>query len=267
MLDEKDDAPRRGWPPHCVELDTPVLAMIADVWKALRTGIEKYWRVIQYVCIGVALVLVGGSLYANWSNLSALDWKLDYVWFAVSLLLVSMAVLSLAVWWTLSIRLLGGQLGWKRGARIWAFAQLAKYLPGGIWNYASRVVACDRVGISKSRATLSLVIETVLRIQSAVLVLLSSLPFWPESEWRGVRLLLVVGILLSGFLVLNPRILDSSINLVLRILGKPVINNRLRVMSRMQVRRSDKIIRYFRANPYSLQSLYGHGKLIWLVTV
>jgi len=224
MAGEEDDVQHRDWLAICVERCAPAVATIKDLWNAVRKGLERYWKTIQYCFIAISLLLIGGSLYANWTSLSSLEWQLDYGQFAVSLLLVSVAVLSVAVWWTLSIRLLRGRLGWRQGARIWAFAQLAKYLPGGIWNYASRVYASDRAGISKRRTALSLAVETVLRIQAAAIVFLASLPSWPESEWHGVRLLVVVGVLALGFIALNPRVLDRGMNLILRTLGRPAIS-------------------------------------------
>jgi len=191
--------------------------------------IKSHWRLIQVLFVGLAFLMIGLTLYANWSDLSSFDWELNYLWFIVSLLLVSVAVLSLAAWWTLSIRLLQGQLlqgqlGWRQGTRIWAFAQLAKYLPGGIWNYASRVYACDRAGVSKSHTALSLAIETVLRVQAAIIVFLASLPFWPTIEWSDTELLLVSGVLLVGFLALDPHILNRGLNLALRMWQRPPVN-------------------------------------------
>lgn len=200
------------------------MVLIRGLWRAVKGSIEKRWKLIQYTSVGISLLLIGGSLYGNWSYLATLHWKPDYLWFATSVLMVSVAIFSLAIWWTLSIRLMEGELGLRRGARIWAFAQLAKYLPGGIWNYASRVYACDKAGISKSQASLSLAIETVLRMQAAVIVFLASLPFWPQSYRHGVMLLFVVSLLLLGFLVLNPSILERAMNLSLRMLGRPPIS-------------------------------------------
>ena len=197
---------------------------MTNYWQSLKRVVNKYWRLIQYSVVGLAFVLIGITLRTYWNDLSSFDWELSYPWFVTSLLLVSIVALSMAVWWTLSIRLLQGQLGWKRGVRIWALSQLAKYLPGGIWNYAGRVVACDRVGVSKGRAALSLAIETVLRIQAAAVVFLVSLPFWPKVQWSRAELVLVVGSLLLGLVALDPHILSKGIDFILRILRRPPAN-------------------------------------------
>lgn len=198
--------------------------LIRQGYRRLRGGLETYWKVIQYVFIGLAFLLIGVSLYANWRELSAHDWQLNLFWFLLSLFLVSAVVLTLPVWWTLSLRFLGDRLAWGQGVRIWSIAQLAKYLPGGIWNYASRLYACDRAGLSKRHVGLSLAIETILRIQAAAVAFLLSLSLWPTHEWSSSTLLAVAALLLLGCLVLYPPVLQKGMNGALRILRRePVV--------------------------------------------
>jgi len=59
-------------------------------------------------------------------------------------------------------------LGWKgtrlQATRTWVQSEAMKWLPGGIWGYASRVVKAPEIGASKSIATASLVAELLLTI-------------------------------------------------------------------------------------------------------
>jgi uncharacterized membrane protein YbhN (UPF0104 family) len=192
----------------------------------LKRVLNRHWKAIQYCFVGLVFLFIAIALVTNWKELSSFNWELNYLWFTGSLVLVSVSMLSLAVWWTLSIRLLHEPLGWGRGTRIWSLSQLAKYLPGGVWNYVSRAYASDKAGVSKRHTVLSLVIETVLRILAALIVFLASLPLWPRSEWSLIELLLVLGVLLLGLLVLNPSILNRGINLALRIIKRPPVDLR-----------------------------------------
>ena len=197
---------------------------ITNCWQVFRETLSRHWKAIQYCIVGLTFLFIGISLRANWEELSSFSWELDRVWFTASLVLVSVFVLSLAVWWTLSLRLMREPIGLGQGTRIWAMSQLAKYLPGGVWNYVSRVVATDRVGVSKRHSALSLLIETVLRIQAAIIVFLVSLPLWPSIELSRSELLLVVIVLLLGLIVLNPSILNRSVNLALWLLRREPVD-------------------------------------------
>lgn len=207
----------------------PVYNAIALCWQASKAIIARRWKFIQYLCVALAFFFIGTALYANWDSLSSLKREVNYLWFTLSSSIAAIAILSLAVWWTLSVRCLQNQsaqrrLGWKHGVRIWAVAQLARYLPGGIWNYVGRAYACAQAGVSKSCTALSLAIEAVLRVQAAIIVFLTCLPLWPVSEWSDTELFLAVGLLLAGFLVLKPGILNRGINVVLQIWRRSPIN-------------------------------------------
>lgn len=192
--------------------------------QTIKSLFVTHRKAIQYVVVSLIFLLVGLSIYLNWQELAAYEWQLDVPLFAVSLLLVSLVALSVAIWWVWSIRLMDRRLAWRKGIRIWTLAQLAKYLPGGVWNYASRVYACDREGVPTTHAAVSLVIETVLRIQAAIAVFFFSFPWWPHQDWSVLELLLLISVLLSGFVILSPRILRRIVNWGLRLLRRPSID-------------------------------------------
>lgn len=199
-------------------------SVIANCWRGGKRLFRKHWRLVQYCFVGLVFLPIGISLYTNWRELSSFKWELDYRWLALSIPLVSASVLSLAAWWTWSVRLLQEPLGWRQGTRIWAVSQLAKYLPGGIWNYVSRAYASERAGVSRRHAALSLVIEVILSIQAAIIVFLASLPFWPTNECSYAELLVLVGIVMLGFIALKPSLLNGSVNLALRVLGREPVD-------------------------------------------
>ena len=179
---------------------------------------------IQYSFAGLLFVLIGVTLYVRWKSLAGYSWELNYRWLVLSLLLASGGPLSLAVWWVTSIRLMKGSLGWAQGTHIWVYAQLAKYLPGGIWPYASRMVAAGKAGVPRSCAALSLVVETVLRVQAAIIVFLVSLPFWPMNRWSPGQLTLIAIALLASFALLDPRLLNKVLGLGSRALRRPAVS-------------------------------------------
>ncbi len=198
-------------------------SFIARAWHEFRVWGKKNWKVMQYVFASLVLLLMGLTLYTQWHRLSAVGWDLDYGWFIASVLLVSITLLSMSLWWTWSLNLLHARLKIGEGVRIWVFSQLAKYLPGGIWNYASRVYRCDQAGIAHTYTTLSLVVEAILRVQAAIIVFLISLPLWPHHTWSTLELIVMACALLLGFGVLNPRFLNWGVNVALRFLHRPPV--------------------------------------------
>ena len=205
---------------------TEVSVQSADTrpWQGLKRTLSKHWRLVQLGFLGLSLLLIAISLYTNWNALSSFSWELNYPLFVVSLLLVSVMMFTLAVWWTFSIRSMQEQLGWREGTRIWAISQLAKYLPGGVWNYVGRAYATVRAGVSQQHSIVSLVIETILRLLAAIIVFFASLPLWPEADRSQLPLIFLVSALLMGLVALHPVILSWTANTALRVLRRQPVD-------------------------------------------
>ncbi len=197
---------------------------LATWWRAASRFVEAHRLLMRYLYFVSLFLLIGAFLLSTGGQLKLAGWSPNYALFGVSLLLVSLAVLSLAFWWVFSLRFLGEHIGMVAGVRIWVFAQLAKYLPGGIWNYASRVYACDQVGVSRRNAALSLGLEAILRVLAAVIVFLLSVPFWPIGTRLPVTALSLVGILAVGFTALHPRVIEWGMNRVTKILRRAPVS-------------------------------------------
>jgi glycosyltransferase 2 family protein len=81
------------------------------------------------------------------------------------------------------------------GLRIFIDSQFAKYIPGGFWNYAGRIVLASKAGVPLEAQFTSIVYENVLLVSAALtysLVLAVSLNFHPIILLLSALLLLVL---------------------------------------------------------------------------
>jgi hypothetical protein len=99
--------------------------------------------------------------------------------------------------WTWILESLGYSLPYLVGVRAWLTSESLRWLPGGVWKFASRVVAAQNLGIPLAIASLSLPVELAAAVVSWVIVALG-------------------GILLSG---LGGRFLAAYANWILPIAG------------------------------------------------
>lgn len=109
-----------------------------------------------------------------------------------------------ALGWHLILRALGEKPQIAQSFWIWMASSLGRYLPGGIWPYASRVVMSVDSGIPLATASISLYLETLLLVVSSLAVGLPALAF---SNKVGVSLLQAVlglGVCLAA---LHPRVI------------------------------------------------------------
>jgi len=89
---------------------------------------------------------------------------------------------------------------------------IAKYLPGNIWQFYGRVVAAKNAGFSSSAATLSVVLEPLLMAAAALAIaLLGS----QRNNW------LLQGLILMAVLVsIHPRVLNPLLQVASRLKGR-----------------------------------------------
>ncbi|SDW04157.1 lysylphosphatidylglycerol synthase domain-containing protein [Paenibacillus sp. CF384] len=86
----------------------------------------------------------------------------------------------------------GVKLPMLDGLRIFIDSQFGKYLPGGFWNYAGRVVLASRAGVSMNAQLAAIIYENVLLVSAALcyaLILLVSLDIAPAVCIFGVFVL------------------------------------------------------------------------------
>ncbi|MFQ5875126.1 MAG: hypothetical protein ACE5JL_15200 [Dehalococcoidia bacterium] len=142
--------------------------------------------------------LLAWRLYRDWHSLPAGFFQsVDYSLLAGSLACLMGALLFVSSRWGMTLRALGASLSWKTSVRIWFLSQTGRYLPGGVWTYMGRFYL-SQGEMGGDTAILSMILETVLRILSEVLVFLLSLPFWPNRGFIDGRVWLLAASYRNG---------------------------------------------------------------------
>jgi len=189
------------------------------------TILRRKRKTLQYVLGMVIFVCLGTSLLKNWSGLKEHQWHFRYSFLALSFLLLVGISFFLAFNWSLALRFFSQGLGWRQGTKIWLLSQIAKYLPGSIWNLVGRVYWCEREGIPKIETIGSIVLETVLTLVSGAIVVLGVLFLGVDigpAGWKVISLAAVLGGF--PFVVLTPSIWNKGLNFALRIFGRDEIH-------------------------------------------
>ncbi|HXM01204.1 MAG TPA: lysylphosphatidylglycerol synthase domain-containing protein [Chthoniobacterales bacterium] len=134
--------------------------------KKKSSILAKVRRVLPWVAIGcVALALV-----PRMAELKQCIERLSPAWIAPAL------ALCLAYWffnagvWSWILESLGYPLPYLVGVRAWLTSESLRWLPGGVWKFASRVDAARNLGIPLRIASISLPLELATVVLSWVIV-------------------------------------------------------------------------------------------------
>jgi uncharacterized membrane protein YbhN (UPF0104 family) len=123
----------------------------------------------------------------------------------------------------------GHRLPVAASTRIWSTSELARYLPGAIWQVLGRVYLVRKYGVDAATSSTSQVLELTIFLLANLFTGLVCLPWFggrmdADARWY---LYLAAGIAPLLLLLLHPKIFLGVINRVLKWVGKPPFDLRL----------------------------------------
>jgi glycosyltransferase 2 family protein len=141
----------------------------------------------------------------------------NLVLFALGCAALGAYYLVFVLGWTWILAEWGIRLSYPAALRAEMVSMLAKYIPGGIWTPAARVVAARRAGVTDAAlVTSSMLLEAGLSAVSGVIVFVVSLPFVDEVN-APLAPLVIFGAVLA--VLVQPRVFRPLAGKVLRRLG------------------------------------------------
>lgn len=168
------------------------------------------------------LVFLFKIIFDNWSTISLLEVRFNYT------NILNLVIFSLSVYliniisWHLALLSIGSRVSFADNFRIWMLANLTRLIPGGIWQYPSRIILLNKSGISKTEGIKSLVVESVFNLSMGSITVLLSLFYWdlPKNLSNIYTLSwILISALLLVLLVFNNQILNLLAPLIGKIKG------------------------------------------------
>jgi glycosyltransferase 2 family protein len=170
---------------------------------------------LTLLAIFLALLVWGirGSFHSAWKDLR--DANLG--WFVLACVAVAAYYLVFVIGWMKILADWGVRISYPTSLNSEIVSMLAKYVPGGVWTPAARVVAMRRAGVTDAAlVTAAMLVEAGLSAVAGVFVFAISL-VWVHGVNGPVIPIGVFGIVIAVFLY--PRVFHSLATRFLRRLG------------------------------------------------
>jgi uncharacterized membrane protein YbhN (UPF0104 family) len=190
---------------------------------------------VQLVVLAAFFISLGWALR---HQLHSAAHDLDHAnlaYFALGCAALGGYYLVFVVGWMRILAEWGIKLSYPTALRAEMISMLAKYIPGGIWTPAARVVAARRAGVTDAAlVTSSMLLEAGLSAVAGVIVFVVALPFVDNVD-APIAPLVVFGAVLA--VLVQPRIFRPLAHKVLRRIGytKELPNLRARTLSALLV--------------------------------
>ena len=181
---------------------------------------------LQILIVVVILAFWAKALADNWQTFVLYPWQ--FAWLPILLALLVRFVqmlLNATIWWR-ALALAGAAIPYRLGLSLYLRTQLARYLPGGIWDIVGRFVLGQEAGVNKRSMAASIGLEMGLQILSGSVFLLLALALGQDLDsgrywWMGVF------VASATLVVLSPPIFTFLVNRGLKLLRKPPLTMRL----------------------------------------
>jgi uncharacterized membrane protein YbhN (UPF0104 family) len=191
-------------------------ARLTALFAALHAR-PRLLAALQIAAVSVLLGFLGyefgDAVRDAWPRLRHADLKLVLL----ALALLAAYYLLFVLGWQSILRAYGIRLGYRAVLGAEMVSMLAKYIPGGVWTPAARVVAARRAGVDNTSVVLAtILLEAGLSAVAGVIVLAASLPFVSGVD-APVWPVVAFAVLATG--LLHPRVFAPMATRVLRPLG------------------------------------------------
>ncbi len=139
----------------------------------------KNWRRIAGWILALAiLVFLAQTLLSSWDKVAAsgFHFQFNLPLLAVSLVLLVIGRGFAVEAWRRILLALGNTLSFRFAFYTWFISNLARYIPGNVWQVATMMVLVEREGVSWMNALLSQAVYTAIALSVTALFGLTLLP-------------------------------------------------------------------------------------------
>lgn len=198
-----------------------------------------------------ALAAAVWAVVANWDEVRAALERLP-MWvpalgMAVSLLFVGLTMMA----WRFILNDVGPAVHRRTASRIFFVSQVAKYLPGGVWNFVAAAEMGADHKISKRRSVSVLMVSMLVSIVTGLALASLAVVAGPDNLLRDYWWVLVA---LPAFIaILTPPVLNR------------LVNGMLRLLKREPLERDLSPDGLYRSVPFSFLSWIVAGIQVWLL--
>jgi glycosyltransferase 2 family protein len=190
---------------------------------------------VQLIVLAAFFVSLGWALRHQLHSAAHDLANANLVLFALACVALGAYYLVFVIGWMRILSEWGIELSYPVALRAEMLSMLAKYIPGGVWTPAARVVAARRAGVTDAAlVTSSMLLEAGISAVAGVIVFVVALPFVDNvdmSPWP----LVVFGAVLA--ILVQPRVFRPLAGKVLHRIGyaKDLPNLRGRTLSALLV--------------------------------
>lgn len=211
-----------------LEVDSRYQDSLKSAWSRIRPWLN---RALGFLLTAAIFGWMIHKIALHWADVRERADSISIIGFVIAAILFAVFLFAFrAMAWRWIIKGFGHKLPVAPAVRIWSTSELARYVPGVIWQVAGRVYLVKPYGVSGTECAASQMLELVIFLLANILVGVGCLVFFGIRHVHGAaRLWLFAMAALVPLLglLLHPKIFYGLLNRVMRRMKKPPLTQRL----------------------------------------
>jgi hypothetical protein len=135
-------------------------------------------RAIGWILSLAILIFLVRTLWASWDQVAqnGLTFQFDFPLLIISILLLVPGRIFGVEAWRRILGALGNKISLRFAVYAWFVSNLARFIPGNVWQVAAMMMLTDKAGVSKLNVVLSQAVYAVIALSVAALYGLTLVP-------------------------------------------------------------------------------------------
>jgi uncharacterized membrane protein YbhN (UPF0104 family) len=186
-------------------------------------------HIIQITVILIIFYFFAERIFSSWNQLQSYDFRINFAYFVLSLVLLSLGFFLMSLGWRNILRNLKEKIGIKKAFFIWAKSEMAKYIPGMVWTAVGRVYLIKK---NKAKTFLSVLIEIGMKVISSLIV--SLILIYPLIK-DVVNVYFIIVLIILGLIAAHPSVFQKVLNLGIKIIKKDSIKIKIKYSAMLHI--------------------------------
>src|SRR5688572_5284534 len=174
---------------------------------------------LRWLRAGAQIVLIGGAVLflvktarEHAGTFSSWDAPIDWPALLVASALIIGAFVLMVLTWSTSLRWWRATMPFLAALRTWSLSNLARFIPGAVWQFAGLAALAVEEGISPLAATGAVLLQQLVLLATGLVVAVMMAPGWIQPIAGGLPPLATASlaiIALGVFVLVVPRAMPS----------------------------------------------------------
>ena len=157
-------------------------------------------KILPFILVCFIFIFLFLGIFNEWSEIKTQILDLKPISIIVAIFLGVPIYIFNTLTWHLLTKSVGINLPFKVNLRIWLLSNAARFLPGGFWQYPSRIYLLNEQKVTKAKATACLLLEALSNLVVGAMVVVIVFLFTPNIIKIDKLIWVLIFIILLPFL-------------------------------------------------------------------